>query len=578
MPAPRTKQLFISYRSSDAVKVDKIARDLGLLRYDDGTPRYTPWQDKHNLPPASPSWWDAIVEAIERCDMFVFYVSLASLQSEVCRAELDYAYRRNRPIVPVVLDGEFFLDPTSGKYNLFEDIWTFVPDWLGQTQLIFYIPTEFYGRFQTAVELFERNWPRDIPTPRPLNPDAKSVHGSNHALYSAACDYAERLALADAETHFRALIRRNDSDYADLAELWLKVIGAYGELLEMITHNSPPVVFNRKWAAYQGVFPNDALDRAFDPKGLARRSGGEQERLARQKVEDERIESDKAESDRLEIENERLARENVKTNQVSTAHLLPPPFEWIKIPGGSGMMKTNEGIKLAIPTETYWMSKYPITNEQYAKFIQVGGYHEERWWTDTGWETRQKAKWIEPRYWHQTKWNGAEQPVVGISWFEAVAFCLWLSEATSKDILLPTEAQWQYAAQGQDGLIYPWGNEWGSAHCNNRKNSIRHTTPVYRYEGKGDSPFGVVDMVGNVWEWSLTDYNNHTHDVNSVSTRRVLRGGSWYGLRGSAGGMCRDFNIPIIRNDQYGFRLVLRPHLNTRDSRSDPENSAYAPF
>lgn len=70
----KTKKLFISYRSSDAHKVDKIARDLGLLQHADGTPRYTTWQDKLNLPPASPHWWDAIVDAIEGCDVFVFHM------------------------------------------------------------------------------------------------------------------------------------------------------------------------------------------------------------------------------------------------------------------------------------------------------------------------------------------------------------------------------------------------------------------------------------------------------------------------------------------------------------------------
>lgn len=191
----KTRSLFVSYRSSDAGKVDKIARDLGLLKHDDGTPRYITWQDKHDLPPASPNWWDAIVDAIIDCDMFVFNLSRASLQSEICRAELEYAHRRNRPIIPVVLDGEFILVEQSGKYDLPQATWALVPDWLGQAQFLFYVATQFYGKFQEAVAVFERSWPRDIPAPRPLNPDSKSVHGSNHALYSAACDYAERLRL-----------------------------------------------------------------------------------------------------------------------------------------------------------------------------------------------------------------------------------------------------------------------------------------------------------------------------------------------------------------------------------------------
>src|SRR4051812_5697266 len=104
MPDPLN--LFISYRSSDAPQVDKIARDLSLLRHADGSQRYTTWQDKKNLPSAHPNWWEAIVDAIIACDIFVFHISRESLKSEVCQAELDYAHKRNRPIIPIVLDGE----------------------------------------------------------------------------------------------------------------------------------------------------------------------------------------------------------------------------------------------------------------------------------------------------------------------------------------------------------------------------------------------------------------------------------------------------------------------------------------
>ena len=208
---------------------------------------------------------------------------------------------------------------------------------------------------------------------------------------------------------------------------------------------------------------------------------------------------------------------------------LPPPFEWIEIPGGSGTMKTDEqGVTLAIPTERYWMAKYPITNGQFAPFIEAGGYRERKWWTDAGWNKRDEKGWTEPRFWSDSKWNGAEQPVVGVSWYEAVAFCHWLSEQTGQKIMLPTEAQWQYAAQSDDGRNYPWGTKWDASRCQNSVDSKAGvTSSVTQYESKGDSPFGVVDMAGNVWEWCLTDYNNHTNDVNSDANRRVLRGGSW---------------------------------------------------
>src|SRR5690606_32128020 len=111
------------------------------------------------------------------------------------------------------------------------------------------------------------------------------------------------------------------------------------------------------------------------------------------------------------------------------------------------------------------IAKYPITNAQYAKFIAAGGYNQRKWWTDAGWQARELGltwdgkptgkAWTQPRFWQDSEWNGAEFPVVGVSWYESVAFCLWLSEASSENIALPTEQQWQFAAQGSDGRVYP---------------------------------------------------------------------------------------------------------------------------
>ncbi|MBZ0275303.1 MAG: formylglycine-generating enzyme family protein, partial [Anaerolineae bacterium] len=127
----------------------------------------------------------------------------------------------------------------------------------------------------------------------------------------------------------------------------------------------------------------------------------------------------------------------------------------------------------------------------------------------------------------------ANHPVVGVSWYEAVAFCLWLSKVSGERIMLPTEPQWQRAAQVlPDGrnirYIYPWGNEWNGSKCNNNVAPFnsKSTTPVLQYAGQGDSPCGVTDMAGNVWEWCRTEYYSGMDDLNGTNAR-VLRGGSW---------------------------------------------------
>ena len=220
--------------------------------------------------------------------------------------------------------------------------------------------------------------------------------------------------------------------------------------------------------------------------------------------------------------------------------VLPAPFEWIEIPG--------KGFSIA---------KYPLTNAQFARFIEAGGYNEQRFWTEAGWQQRQQDSWTEPRYWQDSKWNGAEQPVVGVSWYEAIAFCQWLGEMTGENITLPTEVQWQYAAQGDDGRKYPWGDGWDCQRCNNSVKPCQsdRTTPVRQYEGKGDSPFGVVDMAGNVWEWCRTDYESGSNEIEG-GNMRVLRGGSCLSTNS---GLFRCANrgrlTPYYGYDFDGFRV-----------------------
>lgn len=550
--APKTKKLFISYRSTDAATVDDAARVLAAATYPDGEPRYIPWQDKHNLPPAVPYWWDAILNEIEDCHVFVFFMSKDSLGSAVCLAELDYAYKRNRVIVPVVL--EFSTNPSSKKhYITYPEL---VPNWLNDVQWLFYNPFDFLLQFQAAIDNRERNWPQDTPARRPLEPDVNNSQRNNHVLYNDACDYAKKLLFDKADEIFRTFVRRNDRDYGAVASEWLQLLHEYRELIEISRFANTRFKFENRWKEYLKFFPKRFVEGVFDPKNLAAQ-------LAPQSSLPQAAE-----------ESQPNLQSRYKTAKPRSTDLLPQPFAWIEIPGSNGTIKTNDlTVVLDIPTETYWMSKYPVINAQYAKFIDAGGYHERRWWTDAGWETKLKGPewsnaqsnwietnraWTQPRHWQDANLNEAENPVVGVSWYEAVAFCLWLSDVTGENIMLPTEAHWQYAAQGKDGRKYPWGNTWNLGRCNTKESNIGKTTPVRQYEGKGDSPFGVVDMAGNVWEWCLTDYDSHTNDLNRrMTSGGVLRGGSWNQKLNTADVSCRGRNNLYTRFYDYGFRVVL---------------------
>lgn len=210
---------------------------------------------------------------------------------------------------------------------------------------------------------------------------------------------------------------------------------------------------------------------------------------------------------------------------------------------------------------SYAISRYPITNAEFARFIEDGGYTVRDYWTDAGWAQKEKDNWTEPRYWKDDKWNDPAQPVVGVSWYEAAAFCRWLAAKSGKLYRLPTEAEWEKAARGTDGRRYPWGNTWDAARCNNKQSGPGKTTPVGQYP-EGDSPYGVSELVGQVYEWCNSRYSAYPYRADDGREEeagddvRILRGGSW----NDEAGWCRcGFRGGLVPWSWYvdgGFRCV----------------------
>ncbi|WKZ23538.1 MAG: formylglycine-generating enzyme family protein [Candidatus Brocadiaceae baterium WH-1] len=172
----------------------------------------------------------------------------------------------------------------------------------------------------------------------------------------------------------------------------------------------------------------------------------------------------------------------------------------------------------------FYIDKYPVTNAQYKKFIEATG-----------------AK--RPLFWNDEQFNKPLQPVVGVSWNDAVAYAKWACKR------LPTETEWEKAARGIDGREYPWGNT-----------PPDNTKAVYNmdpYTGapspvgdrrKGASPYGCLDMAGNVWEWCSDWYEEGKF--------RVVRGGSWINHHYILKSAYRSCSYPEGRDNNVGFRCA----------------------
>lgn len=548
------KTLLLSYSRKQTTWCDELytAIDTHTL--------YQRWRD--NKIPESADWWESICVNIEGCFAFVAILTADYLASVYCMGELDYALKLNKPVIALMLGEVDYPQKLNERRLQFARV--------GGVDMPQVINKVLNACNQITLGYMQDDFSTDIHPRRHLRP-AVPVPPKAAPIPEDVALYQQIDAVkVHGQIPTRDLMRRFSEEKG-------RNIRLARDLLNKIAQRQDvPVFFN--------VAEEDAELKIAEQRHAEEEK--ERERLKKIREEYEGLVHYVANASSVSAAKavkrffaayptytdlEGLRRKYYTPN----ADRIPQPFAWVKITGGNGTMKTDvTSVSLVIPSETYWISKYPITNGQYAKFVEAGGYREKRWWTEAGWEARQKGwawdgtkhewvetntPWIQPLYWQDPIWNASNNPVVGVSWYEAVAFCLWLSHDISEDVMLPTEAQWQYAAQGTDGRTYPWGNNRDSARCNTRETSIGKTTSVRQYEGKGDSPFGVVDLVGNVWEWCLTEYDKQINDFRSAATRRVFRGGSWYFELDRARVTSCNYDNPFNRSLINGFRVVLRP-------------------
>jgi formylglycine-generating enzyme required for sulfatase activity len=263
------------------------------------------------------------------------------------------------------------------------------------------------------------------------------------------------------------------------------------------------------------------------------------------------------------------------------------------------------------------IGKYPVTDAEFRAFHKAKGYDQQKYWSNDGWlwrtgklepnlefyaESVRKSvdEWLrgrpvekrsQPFYWDDPQWNAPNLPIVGVTWYEAEAYCNWLTATlrasgalqANQEIRLPTEAEWEKAARGGardlrgledlEGMRYlwPWGDAWDKDKCNSSESGLNSTTPVGMYPDgtwrDENGKAGPLDMVGNVWEWCgdwyEKDYYKSSPDKNPRGSdsgqMRVVRGGSWFLNHSDCRAASRLRDLPALFNNTLGFRVVRSP-------------------
>jgi gamma-glutamyl hercynylcysteine S-oxide synthase len=255
----------------------------------------------------------------------------------------------------------------------------------------------------------------------------------------------------------------------------------------------------------------------------------------------------------------------------------------VLVPAGSFTMGTdvepwaldNERPARQVHTPAYWIDTVPVSNGQYASFIEAGGYDDPRWWAPSGWAHRVSTGLHAPLFWRREGgqwWRRrfgvdepvpADEPVQHVSWYEADAYARWAGKR------LPTEAEWEKAARWDPttgrSRRYPWGDDDPTADLANLGAAHLQPAPVGSYPD-GASPLGVRQLIGDVWEWTASDFTRppgfvafpyrEYSEVFFGDEYKVLRGGSWAADRSAVRGTFRNWDYPIRRQIFAGFRCA----------------------
>jgi hypothetical protein len=438
---------------------------------------------------AGQNWWQEILRRLEWCEGFVYLLSPESVASQYCRREFELALKLKKYIFPVLIHQE-----------------TDVPEQLKELEyadLSKGMTPEAVRVLLSATLMAERNHKEQPRTPdlyikpdeiaQPLVNLNTVVPDAAEALENGDCDRAVFLLKQAKANGYKspyvnldALLRLAENALARQTYL-RNAEREYKEIVPLIKAKRTRELGCEAFTKFHGDFPD------YDPENIAA-----------------------------------ICAESPSPNGKS-GHTPKPPFtlplfELCEVPSGMVMIDTPQGGPQPFYVEQFKISKFPITNAQYQAFLDdPSGYANLSWWQFSSYAHHWRLSNAIPK---SSRYKGDERPREMVNWYDALAFCHWLSAQMSVKITLPTLHQWQRAARGEDTRLYPWGSDFSKDYANTRESELKQTTHVTHYE-KNVSLYGVRDMVGNVWEWCL-DGKADGLDIKTQDERAVI-GGAFVG-------------------------------------------------
>jgi formylglycine-generating enzyme required for sulfatase activity len=479
---------------------------------------------------AGQRWWQEIMRRLEWCEGFLYLLSHDSIQSQYCRREFELAREKGKHIFPVLIQPDVVL-PDELLDMQYADL---SGGLTGEGVSVLLNAIHLAERATTAATNQQTHVPPRRPAPPPPSTTPPTPPADPMAVIGKAADAMENGQFDEAVFMLkRAMEQGLRSRFIDIEALlreaeahleWQtrqrEMEREYNYIAELAKRTRTRKLGCEAFLSFQRDFPN------YDPDNIADLCAFEQAETV-------------AES---------------SANPVRAFRSTIALLEWCDISSGvlpivSG--KNGHAHADTLHVESFFMSKYPVTNYQFQMFVDdPTGYANPRWWDFSQFARAWRMENPEPL---PSQFQGDDRPRENVTWYEAMAFCNWLSEKIDWRVTLPTRQQWQRAAKGDDNRVYPWGSEFDASACNTRESRIRQTTLVMRY-ANGISPFSVFDLAGNVWEWCLNGNYEECDITTNVS--RAVQGGSYISAHERA-----QTNFHFVLSPEYhygsiGFRLV----------------------